>query len=125
MEKGIRNRIETVVGQEMSARSMKSGTLDVLATPSMVALMEETAWRSVAPFLGPGRGTVGTVLELSHLSPTPLGMAIWCESELVEVDGRRLVFRVEVHDERGLVGKGRHERFIVDEERFQAKADAK
>ena len=61
----------------------------------MVALMEKTAWMSVAPYLNDGEGTVGTKLEIAHNAATPVGMQVWCESELVEVDGRRLVFKVE------------------------------
>ena len=117
--------MERTVGGGMTARSMGSGTLDVLATPAMIALIEETAWRSVAPDLEPGCATVGTSLRVDHLAPTPVGMKVRCETELTEVDGRRLVFSVSVSDERGPVGKGTHERFIINERKFQAKADAK
>ena len=69
-----------------------------------------------------GSGT--TKLEITHDAPTPLGMTVTCESELTEIDGRRLVFAVTAKDETGtVIGKGRHERFIVWEEKFQAKAD--
>ena len=104
---------------------MGSGTLDVFATPAMIALMEQTAWQSVTPYLEEGQGTVGIRLEISHDAPTPLGMEVSCESELVEIDGRRLVFEVVAKDALGtIIGKGRHERFIIDEEKFQKKADA-
>ena len=70
-------------------------------------------------------GTVGTLLQITHDAPTPLGMKVWCESELTEIDGRRLVFSVSAYDETGKIGGGRHERFIVPNEKFQAKAERK
>lgn len=125
LETGIRGTQIVKVSEENSAKTMGSGTLDVFATPAMTALMEKTAWMSVAPFLAEGQGTVGTRLDITHDSPTPFGMTVTCDSELVEVDGRRLVFEVTVKDGSGVIGKGRHERYIVDQKRFQAKADQK
>ena len=125
MEKGIKFSIERKVTEHMTARVMGSGTLDVFATPSMVALIEETAWRSVAPQLESGMATVGTLLNVAHVAPTPVGMTVKCETELTEVDGRRLVFSVKVSDECGEIGRGTHERFIINEEKFQKKADTK
>ena len=122
---GIKGREETIVSEANSAKTMGSGTLNVFATPAMTALMEETAWKSVAPYLEEGCGTVGTLLNITHDAPTPFGMKVWCESELVEVDGRRLVFQVTAYDEKGRIGGGRHERFIIQNEKFQAKADKK
>lgn len=107
------------------ASAVGSGLLKVFATPAMIALMEKTAWMSVAPELGEGEGTVGTLLNVTHDAPTPIGMKVWCESTLEEVDGRRLVFSVEAFDEKGRIGGGRHERFIIGNEKFQAKADRK
>ena len=125
MEKGIKFSIERKVTEHMTARVMGSGTLDVFATPSMIALIEETAWRSVAPQLESGMATVGTLLNVAHVAPTPVGMTVKCETELTEVDGRRLVFSVKVSDECGEIGRGTHERFIINEEKFQKKADDK
>ena len=125
MEKGIKFSIERKVTEHMTARVMGSGTLDVFATPSMIALIEETSWRSVAPQLESGMATVGTLLNVAHVAPTPVGMTVKCETELTEVDGRRLVFSVKVSDECGEIGRGTHERFIINEEKFQKKADAK
>jgi fluoroacetyl-CoA thioesterase len=125
METGTKNTLEHLVTEELSARVMGSGTLRVFATPAMIALIEETCWRSIADQLEDGQGTVGTLLNISHVAPTPLGMKVRCESELKEVDGRRLVFEVNVYDECGLIGKGTHERFIITEDKFQKKADAK
>ena len=85
----------------------------------------EDAWKSVAEELEEGCGTVGIHLDVSHDAPTPLGMTVTCESELIAIDGRKLTFRVEAKDERGTIGKGVHERFIVNDEKFQAKANQK
>ena len=122
---GIKGECNEIVTEKNSAASMRSGELAVYATPSMIALIEETAWRSVAPQLESGMATVGTLLNVAHVAPTPVGMTVKCETELTEVDGRRLVFSVKVSDECGEIGRGTHERFIINEEKFQKKADAK
>ena len=103
---GIKGKEEIAVTDANSAKTMGSGTLDVFATPAMIALMEKTAWKSVAPYLEEGCGTVGTLLNVTHDAPTPLGMKVWCESELTEIDGRRLVFSVAAFDETGKIGGG-------------------
>lgn len=122
---GIKGQLTKKVDQQCTAEAMKSGTLAVFATPAMIALIEETAWKSVAEELEDGCVTVGTSLNVKHLAASPIGMQITCETTLVEVDGRRLVFSVEVCDEAGKIGEGIHERFIVSAEKFQQKADAK
>ena len=91
LEAGIKGRQEVMVTDENSAAAVGSGLLPVFATPAMVALMEKTAWMSVAPYLNDGEGTVGTKLEIAHNAATPVGMQVWCESELVEVDGLSLI----------------------------------
>lgn len=125
LETGIKGRKEIIVTQEKTAKAMGSGTLDVFATPAMIALMENTAFESVAGELEEGSGTVGTALNVKHVAATPVGMKVVCETELVKVDGRALTFSVKAFDEKGLIGEGEHERFIVFNEKFQAKADAK
>ena len=101
---------------------MGSGELPVFATPALAALVEETAWRSVAAFLEPGQGTVGAYLELSHLAPTPVGRRVRCETELTEAEGRKLTFTVVAYDEAGKIAEGIHRRFVVDNGRFLDKA---
>lgn len=125
MNTGIKNTITIEVTDANTALSMGSGTLRVFATPAMTALIEETAWRSVSPYLDATQGTVGTKLDISHVAPTPTGMNVRCETELIEIDGRRLKFKAEVYDEKGLIGHGTHERFIINTVKFQDKADAK
>ena len=122
---GTKGTKSVTVTSRNTAKSMGSGTLDVFATPALIALMEETCWSSVAGQLEPGSGTVGTLLEIKHTAPTPVGMEVTCESTLIEADGRRLVFTVTARDAKGVVGEGRHERFVIQNEKFQAKADAK
>ena len=125
LETGIKgHRTETVVGGN-TALAMGSGTLPVFATPAMIALIEATASGSVAPFLEEGRSTVGTHLDIAHSSASPVGMEVSCDTELVEIDRRRLVFRVTVSDTAGEIGSGTHERFIVDNAKFMGKAEAK
>ena len=125
LEAGIKGLEEMTVTPDDTAQVYKSGTLQVLATPRLAALMEETAWKSVAQALEPGKGTVGTRLELDHLAPTPVGMKVQCESVLEKAEGRKLVFSITAKDEKGEIGTAKHERFIVEEEKFQKKADEK
>ena len=125
LQPGIKAEKSLTVTDANTAKTMGSGTLDVFATPAMVALIEQTAYTSIESELEPGWGSVGTSLNIQHLSATPVGMTVTATTELVEVDRRRLVFHAEVFDEKGLVGKGTHERFLVENEKFQAKADAK
>ena len=95
IELGIKGSSSCTVTSDLTAKSLRSGGLDVLATPIMVALMEEAAQLSVRPYLEPGTDTVGTRLDVSHLSATPVGMKVRAESTLVEIDRRRLVFEVK------------------------------
>lgn len=125
LKPGIKGRQEVMVTEDNSANALGSGLLEVFATPAMVALMEKTAWMSVDPYMNDGEGTVGTLLNITHSSATPAGMTVWCESELTEVDGRRLVFHVEVFDEKGKIGEGEHERFVIQNEKFMRKALSK
>ena len=122
---GLKGRAETVVSDANTAQAACSGALPVFGTPFMCALMEEAAWKSIAPHLEPGQSTVGTRLDISHDSATPVGMKVWAESEVTEADGKRLVLKVAAYDERGLIGQGTHERFIITSERFLAKTARK
>ena len=125
METGITGQQEEIVTEEKTAKAMGSGELPVYATPAMIALIEKTAWMSVAGELEEGQGTVGTKLAGEHVSASPLGAHITCKTTLVGVDRRRLLFSVEVSDDAGLIGRGTHERFIVDNEKFVTKAQGK
>ena len=125
METGIIGKEELIVNETNTAEALGSGSLAVFATPAMIALMEKTARLSVAPFLEDGQSTVGTLVNVKHLSASPVGMKITCRTELKKIDRRRLVFHVECSDEAGIIGEGEHERFIIDEAKFMAKTEAK
>lgn len=125
VEIGIKGRQETSVTEQNIATAVGSGSVRVFATPMMIALIEKCASLSVQPYLEEGQSSVGTLLNVSHVSATPVGMKVWAESELVEIDRRRLCFKVAAYDERGLIGEGTHERFIIDVEKFQKKTDSK
>ncbi len=122
---GIKGSADLLVTERLTAKEVGSGTVAVLATPMMIALMEKTCLLSVRPFLDEGQDTVGTQVYVSHTAATPVGMRVYCDSELIEIDRRRLVFRVTARDDAGVVGEGTHERFVIDTERFQAKALAR
>ena len=125
METGIIGQEELIVNEMNTAEALGSGSLAVFATPAMIALMEKTARLSVAPFLEDGQSTVGTLVNVKHLSASPVGMKITCRTELKEIDRRRLVFHVECSDEASIIGEGEHERFIIDEAKFMTKTEAK
>lgn len=125
LREGVKGTKEVIVTKELSAQSVGSGLLPVYATPSMIALMENTAFESVAEYLEEGCGTVGTSLNVKHVAATPVGMKVTCETELIKVDGRALTFEVKAYDECGLIGEGTHERFIITEDKFLAKTNDK
>lgn len=114
-----------VVGREHLASAFGSGLVDVLATPVLVGFCEECSRGLIDPTLPPGQKTVGTTISLEHLAATPPGMKVTVTSELVAVDRRRLSFRFEAHDDVELVGRGTHERFVIDTARFDANLAAK
>lgn len=125
MEAGLKHTLTMTVTKKDTALAHGSGTLEVFATPAMIALMEKTAMESIAEHLGEGEATVGTMINVRHLSATPEGCTVTCESELAEVDGRRLVFNVKAWDNGGVIGEGVHERFVIKAERFFEKAQTK
>ncbi|MFR6331785.1 MAG: thioesterase family protein [Eisenbergiella sp.] len=121
VETGIRS--ELMVTGENTASAPRSGRLCV--APGACRTGGADMLGEVELLLEEGETTVGTALAIKHLAPTPVGMKVWCESRLVQADGRRMVFQAEVFDESGKIGEGEHERFLVRAERFQQKADAK
>jgi len=122
---GIKGVAEITVDNTNTAASMQSGCVRVFATPMMVAIIEKAAMNSVEPYLEKGQSTVGTLVNVTHCAATPVGMKVKAESELIDIDKRRLIFKVKASDESGLIGEGTHERFIIDKEKFQAKTDSK
>lgn len=125
METGIKGKQTIMVTEDKTAKVLGSGKLEVYATPAMIALMENTASESVEAYLEEGQGTVGTLIQVKHVSATPVGKQVTCETTLVEIDRKRLVFEVKAFDEAGLIGEGIHERFIIDNQKFMEKAQNK
>lgn len=125
LSQGVRGAQQETVTEQKIASTLGSGGLAVYATPCMIALMEYCAMESVRPYLPLGSSTVGTRLDIKHLAATPIGMTVRCETELIEVDRRRLVFLCRAFDEAGLIGEGTQERFIVDDEKFMEKVSQK
>ena len=122
---GLLGEKRVEVTEEYTAKHLGSGNVMVLATPAMIMLMERTALSSVDPLLPFGQRTVGTWLDVKHLAATPLGMTVRVRTELLEVEGRRLKFRVEAFDEIEKVGEGLHERYIINVDKFQKKLEEK
>ena len=125
IQTGLTCKKKITVTPEMTAAAMGSGALEVLATPSMIALMEGTAQEAVQNLLEDGQGTVGTRIDVRHLAATPVGMEVTCTAEVTEVDRRRIVFTVKAKDEKEIIGEGIHERFVIDNEKFFAKCRQK
>ena len=103
------------------AKTMKSGSLEVFATPAMCALMEEAAQAAVQPHLEKGEGTVGISLSISHDAPSPMGSTITAKATVTAVEGRKITFNIEASDGVGIIGKGTHERFVINNEKFMEK----
>lgn len=122
---GVSRRATLIVTDKDSAKAVGSGDMPVLATPSMVALMEQAACLLAADGLPTGFSTVGTKLNIEHVAATPIGLEVYAEATLTAIDRRRLVYDVAAYDTGGLIGKGSHERFIVEVEGFMAKANSK
>jgi predicted thioesterase len=109
----------------MTARAVASGSVPVLATPMMIALMEKAAFDALRPYLEPGETTVGTRVDIRHLAATPEGDEVVCVAEITESRGRKVVFKVLATDTGGKVGEGLHERAVVEEKAFLQAATAK
>lgn len=122
---GLTGQASVVVVPEVTARHLGSGTVAVFATPEMVRLMERAAVHALAPHLAPGQQSVGTMVNVRHLAATPVGATVTATAKLIEVNGRRLVFKVSAHDGVELIGEGLHERALIDLARFEARVQAK
>lgn len=125
LEVGLRNEVEGLSSDETSAIAMGSGSLRVLSTPSMIALMERAASELVDRNLPSEKTSVGISLNVKHTAATPIGLKLRAEATITSIDGRKIIFDVRAFDEREEIGSGTHERFIVDRIKFQSKADGK
>ncbi|MDD2422313.1 MAG: thioesterase family protein [Heliobacteriaceae bacterium] len=122
---GLKGHKEEMVTDENTAMKYGSGSVKVYATPAMIGLMEGASLSAVDPLLPDGMATVGISLEVKHLAASPIGLKVWCDAELVEIDGKRLVFKVDAYDEAEKIGEGTHQRFVVDLSKFLVKSAAK
>ncbi len=118
---GMRGEASLVVGEAQTAAAFGAGGVLVLGTPVMIGLMENAAWQLVQPELPEGESTVGTLVNVRHLAATSMGGHVVATAELIEMDDRRLVFRVSARDDTQLIGEGTHERFRIVLERFLAR----
>ena len=125
IEIGKKFEIKILVSENDTAKAVGSGTLEVLATPRMIALMEEAAYKCIADDLEEGTSSVGTLMSVEHLSATPVGMEAYAVAKVSAVEGRKVSFTVEAYDEKGIIGKGTHDRFIVFSEKFVNKTYSK
>jgi predicted thioesterase len=118
LKPGLTATLSAVVTSEVTARHVGSGSLEVFATPIMIALMEKAAVDSIASALPAGTTTLGTAVHVSHEAPSGVGTTIFATAELRRVEDRTLTFRVEARDSAGLIGRGEHTRAVVVVERF-------
>ena len=124
---GTKCQLEQTVTKELTAAAIGSGALPVFGTPFMAAMMENAAMTSLQNCLEEGQGSVGTHLNISHDAPTPIGMKVWAEAEIVSVseNGKMVDFAVKAWDEKGPIGAGTHTRAIIKSDKFLAKCNAK
>lgn len=122
---GLRAEREVMVSKESTAKNYGSGAIEVFATPAMIALMEGASMDAVQPFLPEGFGTVGTSIQVNHVAATPIGMKVTAKAEVTQINGKRIVYKIEAFDEFGLIGDGLHERYIIQEAKFLEKVFSK
>lgn len=122
---GMKGKVSTTVEREDTAYEVGSGSLLVYATPCMVALMEGAACDAITEAIPEDMTSVGTELSISHLAATPVGLEVYAEAEVTEVDGKAITFQVTAYDEKGKIGEGIHKRYIVTSQRFLDKTYTK
>ena len=124
---GTKCRLEMTVTEDVTAAAVGSGLLPVFGTPFLIGLMENAAATSLQSFLEDGQGSVGTQINVKHTAPTPIGMKVWVEAEIISVseNGKLIDFSLKAWDEKGPIGEGTHTRAIINNERFLAKCNAK
>jgi len=121
LKTGIIGNTKISVKPEDTAAKYGSGLIEVFATPAMIGLMESTAQQSIQPLLPEGYITLGTEVNIKHVKATAVGMTVRCESKLITIEGKKLVFEITAHDEMGLIGNGTHTRYIVETKKFMEK----
>ena len=122
---GMKGEAFTDVSREDTAKEVRSGELLVYATPCMVALMEGAACEAIADALSEGQTTVGTALNIEHISATPVGLEVRAEAEVTAVEGKVITFSVRAFDEAGQIGHGTHKRVVIASQKFLERAYTK
>lgn len=122
---GMKGEVATLVEKEDTAAEVGSGSLLVYATPCMVALMEGAACEAITSAMAPDKTSVGTELNITHISATPVGLEVRAEAEVINVEGKIITFKISAYDEAGLIGEGTHKRCIVSSQRFLDKTYSK
>ncbi len=122
---GIQGHAEMVIKEQDLANMVGSGDLPVLATPAMAALMEAAAVNSLLEKLPPGETTVGVKLDISHLAATPKGKKVFAKASLEQIEGKKLVFTLLAWDEIERIGQGKHERIIIQRDKFMKRIESK
>lgn len=115
---GANHEENLVVTEEMAIRFLGLDAARVLSTPHLIAFLEMASRNLIKRFLEPGEDSVGTLVNVRHLAATPIGMHLRLRSEILSVEGRRVMCRVDAWDDREKVGEGTHERFVIDVARF-------
>ena len=118
LKEGLKHIEKKTVTMNDTASVFGSGAAEVFATPMMIGLMEAASMNAVKNYLPEGYSTVGISVNIKHTGATAVGKMVWAEAELIEIDRKRLVFKVEAFDEDKKIGEGTHERFIIDEQKF-------
>ena len=122
---GLMGKSEMIVKEEDLVSRVAGMTVGVLSTPRLIQLLEAAAIEAIQGFLGPDQMSLGTVVKIRHLAPTPFGMRVMAHAVLKEVDHRRLLFWIDAHDELEKIAEGEHERIVVLQERFLEKIEKK
>ncbi len=122
---GLFAELTHTVTNDDTASKWGSGLVPVFSTPALVGLMESAAVKALEGNLRPGQTTVGGHIDVRHLAATPVGMKVRARAELIAVEGRKLVFKIQAWDEVELIGEADHDRFLIDEDRFVAKVEGK
>lgn len=121
MQTGLSHTSIGEVTEQKTAVKVGSGDMEVLATPVMAAMMENAAMMAVRDSLQNGQTTVGSMIQTTHIKPTPMGATIKATATLTAIEGRKLTFSVKAEDQGGVIGEGTHIRYIVDKQRFLSK----
>ena len=122
---GLKGWVDLTVGDEHTAPSIGSGAIHVLGTPVMINLMEAAALDAAEHLMPKGHQSLGIHVDISHVAATPIGMKVHATAKVTAVEGNRIRFRVEAHDEAEMIGEGTHERVVVKVERFDKRVQKK